>query len=84
MIASVLTAVGMAISVSAEALLPSGGGMAAGGKPLPKDEEGVKEWIRNKLKALVRLPGRLGRKAAEALPGIIGAIIIISWILNRA
>ena len=27
------------------------------------------------------LPGRLGVKAAEALPGIIGAII--SWILNK-
>ena len=27
------------------------------------------------------LPGKLGMKAAEALPGIIGGII--SWILNR-
>ena len=42
----------------------------------------MKEWIRNKLKALASLPGRLGIKAAEALPGIIGAII--SWILNKA
>ena len=33
------------------------------------------------LKALASLPGRLGTKAAEALPGIIGAII--SWILNK-
>ena len=33
------------------------------------------------LKALASLLGRLGIKAAEALPGIIGGII--SWILNR-
>ena len=42
----------------------------------------MKEWLRNKLKALASLLGRLDVKAAEALPGIIGAII--SWILNRA
>ena len=41
----------------------------------------MKEWIRNKLKALASLLGRLGIKVAEALPGIIGGII--SWILNR-
>ena len=42
----------------------------------------MKEWLRNKLKALASLLGKLGMKAAEALPGIIGKII--SWILNRA
>ena len=42
----------------------------------------MKEWIGNKLKALASLLGKLGAKAAEALPGITGAII--SWILNRA
>ena len=31
---------------------------------------------------LASLLGRLGIKAAEALPGIVGGII--SWILNRA
>ena len=56
--------------------------MASGGKPPPKDEVNLKEWIRNKLKVLAFLLGRLGIKAAEALPGIIGGII--SWILNRA
>ena len=84
-IASILTAIGMAIGVLVEALLPGGrgGGAAAsgGGKP-PKDEADLKEWIRNKLKALASLLGRLGIKAAEALPGIIGGTI--SWILNRA
>ena len=82
-ITSVLTAIGMAIGVLVEALLPGGGGAAAlgGGEPPPKDESGLKEWIRSKLKALALLLGRLGIKAAEALPGIIGGII--SWILNR-
>ena len=83
MIASILTAIRMAIGVLVEALLPGGGGAAAsGGEPPPKDESGLKEWIRNKLKALASLLGRLGIKAAEVLPGIIGGII--SWILNRA
>ena len=83
-IASILTAIRMAIRVLVEALLPGGGGAAAasGGEPPPKDEKGLKEWIRNKLKALASLLGQLGIKAAEALPGIIGGII--SWILNRA
>ena len=73
---------GMAIGVLVEALLPCGGGAAAasGGTP-PKDEKGLKGWIRNKLKALASILGQLGMKAAEALPGIIGGII--SWILNR-
>ena len=48
---------------------------ASGGEPPPKDEAGLKEWIRSKLKALTSLLGQLGVKAAEALPGIIGAII---------
>ena len=83
-IAPILTAIGMAIGVLVEALLPGGGGAAtaSGGEPPPKDEAFLKEWIRNKLKALASLLGRLGIKAAEALPGIIGGII--SWTLNRA
>ena len=83
-IASILTAIGMAIRVLVKALLPGGGGtaVASGGESPPKDEKGLKEWVRSKLKALASLLGRLGIKAAEALPGIIGGII--SWILNRA
>ena len=83
-IASILTAIGMAIGVLVEALLPGGRGAAAasGGEPPPKDEKGLKEWVRSKRKALASLLGKLGMKAAEALPGIIGGII--SWILNRA
>ena len=59
-----------------------GASAASGGGEPPKDEAGLKEWIGNKCKALALLLGRLGIKAAEALPGITGAII--SWILNRA
>ena len=84
-IASILTAIGMAIGVLVEALLPGGVGAAAasgGGELPPKDEKGLKEWIRSKLKALASLLGKLGVKATEALPNIIGGII--SWILNRA
>ena len=83
-IASILMAIGMAIGVLVEALLPGGGGAISrgGGEPPPKDEKGLKEWVRIKLKALASLLGKLGMKAAEALPGTIGGII--SWILNRA
>ena len=80
-IASIVTAIGMAIGVLVEALLPGGAAATSGGPP-PKDEKGLKEWVRNKLKALASLLGKLGMKAAEALPGITGGII--SWILNRA
>ena len=57
-IASILMAIGMAIGVLVEALLPGGGAASAsGGEPPPKDEKGLKEWIRNKLKALTSLLG---------------------------
>ena len=57
MIASLLTAIGMAIGVLVEALLPGGGAGLVGGEPPPKDEAGLNEWIRNKLKALASLLG---------------------------
>ena len=77
-------AIGMAIGVLIEALLPGGIGTVAspaGGEPPPKDEAGLKKWIRSKLKALASLIGKLSLKAAEALLGIIGGII--SWVRNR-
>ena len=43
---------------------------------------GARKWVKNKLKALSQLLGRLADKALAALPGIIG--LILSWILNRA
>ena len=78
---SILMAIGMTISILVEALLPSGTAGTAG-KPLPKNEKRMKEWLRNNLNTLARLLGRLGMKVAEALPGIIG--VIVSWSLNRA
>ena len=47
-VASIFTAIGMAIRVLVEALLPGGGGAATasggGDEPPPKDEKGLKEW----------------------------------------
>ena len=82
--ASILTDIRMAIGVLVEALLPGSATRASkgGSEPPLKDEKGLKEWVTSKLKALASLFGKLGMKAAEALPGIIGGII--SWILNRA
>ena len=51
-IASILMTIGMAIGVLVEALLPGGRVEGRGGKSPPEDEKGLKEWIRNKLKAL--------------------------------
>ena len=66
----------MAIGVLVKALLPGGGTVTAqgkgGGDGKPENVEGC---LRNKLKALARLPGRLGTKVVEALPGTIEAII---------
>ena len=62
-IISILMAIGMAISVLVKALLPGDGGGGGGtiaSPPPPKDEKSVKEWLRNKLKALASLLGRLG------------------------
>ena len=58
-IASILMAIGMAIGVLVEALLPGGrgGAAASGGEPPPKDEAGLREWIRSKLKTLASLLG---------------------------
>ena len=83
-IVSMLMAIRMAISVLVEVLVPGGSGaVITGVNPSPpKDEKGLKEWIRNRLKALVSLLGKLGVRAAEALPGIIEGFI--SWTLNRA
>ena len=83
-IVSILTAVGMVIGVLIEALL---GGPSVSA-PTPQStttndkKGGAREWIKNKLKALSQLLGKLADKALASLPEIIGSII--SWILNRA
>ena len=83
-IVSILTALGITLGVLIEALLggprmstPTSESTTASDK-----KSGAREWIRNKLKALSQLLGKLADKALALLPGIIGSII--SWILNRA
>ena len=84
MIVSMLTAVGMAIGVLTEALL---GGLSVSittseSTTTSDKKGGAREWIKNKLKALSQLQGKLADKELAALPGIIGSTL--SWILNRA
>ena len=81
---SILTAIGMTIGVLIEALLggPSTSTPTSGGTSGGDNKGGAREWIKNKLKALSQLLGKLADKALASLPGIIGSII--SWILNRA
>ena len=83
-IVSILTVVGMAIGVLIEALLggPSASAPKSGGTGGGDTKGGAREWIKNKLKALSQLLGKLADKALASLPGIIGSII--SWILKRA
>ena len=86
-IVSILTAIGMTIGVLIEALLggpsttftPTSGGTSTSGGD---KKGGAREWIKNKLKALSSLLGKLAAKAGAALPGIIGSIV--AWLLNRA
>ena len=85
-IVSILTAVGMTIGVLIEALLggPSASAPTSGSTPADGGDKkgGAREWIKNKLKALSQLLGKLADKALASLPGMIGSIL--SWILNRA
>ena len=87
-ITSILTALGITLGVLIEALF---GGSSAStptsqstttSDKQPKVKGGAREWIKNKLKALSQLLGKLADKALASLPGIIGSII--SWILDRA
>ena len=83
---SILTAVGLAMGVLMEPLLGDSTvstTITTTGNTSGSDKKGVaREWIKNKLKALSQLLGKLADKASASLPGIIGSII--SWILNRA
>ena len=85
-IVSILTAVGMTVGVLIEALLggPTVSTTTSGSSPADGGDKkgGAREWIKNKLKALSQLLGKLADKALASLPGIIGSIL--SWILNRA
>ena len=84
-ILSILTALGMTLGVLIEALLggPSTTSTPTSQSTTTSDKKGgAREWIKNKLKALSSLLGKLAAKAGAALPGIIGSIV--AWLLNRA
>ena len=83
-IVSILIALGMALGVLIEALLgsPSTSTPTSQSTTTSDKKGGAKEWIRNKLKALSQLLGKLASKAGAALPGIIGSVV--AWLLNRA
>ena len=74
----------MAIGVLIKALLggPSKSTPTSESTTTTDKKGGAREWIKNKLKALSQLLGKLADKALASLPMIIGSII--SWILNRA
>ena len=73
-ITAVLTAFGFIISIIIISV--TGGAGAAGGYPNPpKHPNRLKEWLKNKLKALAKLLVTIAGKAAAALLGIIGTII---------
>ena len=83
-IVSILTAMGMTLGVLIEALLggPSTSTPTSQSVTTSDKKGRAREWIKNKLKALSQLLGKLADKALASLPGIIGSIL--SWILNRA
>ena len=85
-IVSILTAVGMTIGVLIEALLggPTVSTTTSGSSPADGGDKkgGAREWIKDKLKALSSLLGKLATKLGAALPGIIGSIV--AWLLNHA
>ena len=83
-IISILMALGMTLGVLIEALLggPSVSTTTSESTTTSDKKGGAREWIKDKLKALLQLLGKLVDKALAALPGIRGSIL--SWILNRA
>ena len=83
-IISILTALGMALGVLIEALLGGSSTSTPTSQSTTTSDKkgGAREWIKNKLKALSQLSGKLADKTLASLPRIIASII--SWILNRA
>ena len=65
-IASILTAIGMAIS-NLVLSITGGGGSAPATAPKPPDKSGLKEWVKKHLQALGRAMANLAGKAAAAL-----------------
>ena len=78
-IASILTAIGMAILTLVLALT-GGGGSAPVPAPKQPDKSGLREWVKKQLQALGRALFKLAGKATAALPSSIGSIV--SWLLS--
>ena len=74
---SILTAVSMATGVPIEVLLggSSVSTTTSGNTGSGDRKGGAREWIKDKLKALSQLLGKLADKALASLPRIIGSII---------
>ena len=73
-IVSIVTALGMTLGVLTEALLggPSTSTPTSESTTTSDKKSGARKWIKNKLKALSQLLGKLADKALASLPGIIG------------
>ena len=78
-IASILTAIGMAISTLVLALT-GGVGSAPAPAPKPPDKGGLRKWVKKHLQALGRALAHLSGKTAAVPPGIISSIV--SWLLS--
>ena len=76
-IVSILTALGMALGVLIEALLggPNASTPTSQSTTTSDKKGGAREWIKNKLKALLQLLAKLADKVLASLPGIIGSIL---------
>ena len=83
MISFILMALGMTLGDLIEALLGGTSGTTTTSESTTTSDKkgGGREWIKNKLKALSQLLGKLADKALASLPLIIGSIL--SWILKE-
>ena len=82
-IVSILTAINLAISTIVASIVASVASVTpihpTPAPPTPSSGS-VKEWIQTTLKNISNLLKKLGLKAFDALPGIIGSIL--SWLLS--
>ena len=76
-ILSILTALRMTLGVLIEALLGGSSTSTPTSQSTTTNDKkgGAREWIKNKLKALSQLLGKLAEKVLASLPGTIGSIL---------
>ena len=80
-IASILTAFGFVISSIVLAVTGTGGSSPSPNPPSGSDSD-AKTWIKKQLHHLSELLKKLGLKAVDSLPAIIGTIV--SWLFSTA